>query len=134
MSDLVSYIAVNDTDWTLRMQQMGHRAPNKHVLSLNVGEGAAAALLRGVMADSGKNTKGNGRTLTTTSKLLATQARVLHRMFGISCGARYIENHGGLGEHPIYRLGTRGQSSRAPWKLRVKRIERGVATVPVWDI
>lgn len=131
------YIAVNDSEWSLRMQQMGSKARDKHLLSLNLGEGTASAYLRGVMADSGKNTKGPGRTLTTTSRLLAIQARVLHKMFGISCGWRYIENHGGLGENPIYRLGVRGNmraDGRAPWLLRIKDIERNVVSAPCYDI
>lgn len=128
------YITVNDAEWALRMQLMGHRAPNKHALSLDLGEGAAGALLRGIMADSGKNTGSMSRTFTTTSRQLAVQTRVLHRMFGVSCGWRFVEHHGGLGKNPIYRLGTRGSGTLPPWRLRIREIERAVATLRVWDI
>jgi len=131
------YIAVNDGDWALRMQQMGHRAPNKHLLSVNLDEGAAAATLRGVMADSGENTRGGQRTFTTTSRALAVQVRLLHKMFGVTCGWRHIEDHGGLGSNSIYRLGTRGNDcvdGRHAWTLRVRSIDRAVAHVPCWDI
>ena len=130
------YISINDAEWALRMQLMGHRAYNKHLLSINLDETAAVQTLRGVMADSGKNTRGAGRTFTTTSRQLAIQVRVLHKMFGISASYRYIENHGGLGDHPIWRICTRGKRTdgRAEKLLRVKRIEREVAAVPCWDI
>lgn len=131
------YVSVNDADWALRMQTMGTHAPQKHLLSIDLDEGAAAATLRGVMADSGKNTRGSERTFTTTSRLLAVQTRVLHKMFGITCGWSFIENHGGLGKNPIYRLGTRGKSrvdGRSGWLLRVRCVERAVAEVPCWDI
>lgn len=131
------YIAVNDADWALRMQQMGQHAPQKHLLSINLDEGAAAASLRGIMADSGKNTKGPGRTFTSTSRTLTVQTRLLHRMFGITCGYRYIEDHGGLGKNPIHRLGVRGntrEDNRHGWLLRVREIQREAFTVPCWDI
>jgi hypothetical protein len=131
------YLSVLDAEWAVRMQQMGTHAPQKHLLSVNLDEGAAAATLRGVMADSGKNTRGEQRTFTTTSRELAVQTRLLHKMFGITCGWRFIENHGGLGSNAIYRLGTRGNSradQRAPWLLRVRDIDRDVAKLPCWDI
>lgn len=130
-------IAVLDKDWTLRMHQMGHHAPGKHLLSLNLGEAAAAATLRGVMADSGKNTNGPGRTFTTTSRLLAVQTRVLQRMFAVSCGHRYIVHHGGLVQNPIWRLNTRAQRSahgKSEKLLRVKSVERAVQVIPCYDI
>lgn len=131
-------ISIRDKEWTLRVQQMGRYAPEKHLLSINLDEAAAAPTLRGVMADSGKNTRGPSRTFTTTSRDLAIQTRLLHKMFGIQCGWRYIENHGGLGKNPIYRLGQRGRETtatgRKPWLLKVKSIEREVLSVPCWDI
>lgn len=130
-------IRIRNSEWAKRTQLMGHRAPEKRALSIDLDEGAAGALLRGIMADSGVNTNGNGRTFTTTSRALALQTRLLWKMFGVTCGERYIESHGGLGQNPIWRLNTRDQN-RSDGKreklLRVKTIERGVDTVPVWDI
>ncbi len=131
------YIAINDSEWTLRMQQMGTHAPEKHLLSINLGEAAAANTLRGVMADSGANTNGPGRTFTSTSKQLTTQTRVLHRMFGLSCSIRYIEDHGGLGKNPIWRLGVRVKDradEKAEKLLRVKAVERRLSVAPCYDI
>lgn len=128
-------INIQDREWTQRLAQMGRHAPEKHLLSLNLGEGFAGAVLRGIMADSGAFTHGHGRCLTTTSRQLALQVRVLQKMFGRTCYRSYIEKHGGLGEHPIYRLSVRGGDRINREKLlRVKHIERGVAEVPVWDI
>jgi hypothetical protein len=127
------YIRINDGDWAERVAQMGTHAPEKHLLSIDLGEAAAAATLRGVMADSGANANG-GRTFTTTSKQLMVQTRVLHRMFGISCSSRFIEDHGGLGKNPIWRLGVREPSQKAEKILRVKSIERSVYEAPCYDI
>ncbi len=132
-------IRIRDAEWALRVQQMGTRAPQKRALSIDLDEAAARELLRGIMADSGANTNGAGRTFTATSRELMLQVRLLHRMLGVSCGERYIVDHGGLGEHPIWRLQTRvstGEHSqgKAPKLLRVKAIERDVMELPVYDL
>lgn len=127
-------IDIRDKGWALRAQQMGHRARFKHALSINLTETAARELLRGIMADSGANTHGAGRTFTTTSRELFLQTRILFRMQGVSCGERYIVNHGGLGEHPIWRLQTRPQGDKMIKLLRVKAVERGVVELPVYDL
>lgn len=130
-------IRIRDKEWALRVQQMGQHAPNKHALSINLDEGAAASLLRGIMADSGANTHGNGRTFTTTSRELALQVRLLHKMFGLTCSERYIVDHGGLGTNPIWRLGVRDRDrsdGKSEKLLRVKAIERTVMHLPVYDI
>jgi hypothetical protein len=130
------YISVKDRGWTLRMQQMGPRAKFKHALSINLQEAPAAKLLEGIMADSGKNTAGDGRTFTTTSHELMVQTRVLHRMFGKSCGHSYIVDHGGLGENPIWRLTVRG-TPKPGWRvkrLQVRQIDKNVGTRMCWDI
>lgn len=130
------YIRINDAAWTLRMQQMGTHAPQKHFLSLDLNGPAAAASLRGVMADSGENSAGSGRTFTSTSKLLTTQTRLLHKMFGTTCSIRYIEDHGGLGLNPIWRLGVRGDriDNRKEKLLRVNEVEKRVYDAPCYDI
>jgi hypothetical protein len=99
-------IVVHGAEWGGRMLAMGRSAPTKQALSINLREDAAYELLRGIMADSGKNTNG-GVTFTTTSRRLATQVRLLWKMQGRTCGYRYVENHGGLGTHPIHRLNPR---------------------------
>ncbi len=127
------YIAVNNRKLAIRMGAMGHRAPDKHALSLDLNEASAAALLAGIMADSGKNSNG-GRTFTSTSRMLAVQTRVLHRMFGRSASYRFVESHGGLGKNPIHRLGIREPLQKPEKRLCVDAIDRGWATLPCYDI
>ena len=128
------YISVKDREWTARMHLMGEKAPYKHALSINLEEGAAASLLRGIMADSGEHTNDKGSTFTTTSHRLMVQTRLLHRMFGLSCGHSYIMNHGGLGENPIWRLSVRAPRGKIEKKLRVRSVSKAVTTVPCYDI
>lgn len=130
------YLRVNDRTWTDRLRLMGSHAPDKHLLSLHLNAAQTSETLRGIMADSGLNACGS-RTLTTTSRLLAVQARVLHKMLGISCGWAFLENHGGLGKNPIWRLSTRRNTrsdGRAPWLLRVREVAHKVVDVPCYDI
>jgi len=131
------YLAIKDRAWAERIAQMGGRAPEKHALSINLVEDAARALLRGILADAGKNTNGGGSTFTTTSRELLLQTRVLLRMQGVSCSERYIVDHGGLGTNPIWRLGVRDMNrsdGRAVKFLRVKAIDRDVMSLPTYDI
>ena len=130
--------AAQDPDLAPRMASMGRYAPEQRALSIDLDEGAAGALLRGIMADSGAN-NGGRRTFTSTSRELALQVRILHKMFGIDCGASYIEGHGGLGSHPVWRLVPRiPKSKRKDGKalklLRVDAIEPDVARVPCYDL
>ncbi len=130
-------IRVRDRDWAARMGQMGERARFKHVLTINLDEASAAEMLRGIMADSGANTHGNGRTFTSTSRQLMLQTRVLQRMFGRSCSERFIVDHGGEGEHPIHRLGVRDtdrSDGHSVKLLRVKEIDRAIGERRVFDI
>lgn len=131
------HINVRDSEWAERLSLMGEHAPQKRALSIDLDEGGAASLLRGIMADSGRNSVKNAtsRTFTTTSRSLMLQTRILLRMFGISSGYSYIENHGGLGTNPIWRLSTRERSDGRNTKLlRVKEIVRSVGSEPCWDI
>lgn len=125
------YIAAG-ANWMSRVSRMGKAAPEKRLLSIDLSEEAAAGYLRGIMADSGRNTGAppTSRTFTTTSRQLMLQTRILHRMFGISCGYSYIENHGGLGMNPIWRLSTRTNKR----KLRVKEIFHDVTELPCYDL
>lgn len=131
------YIAVNDKEWALRMQQMGHLAPNKHVLSLDLNESAAAATLRGVMAD-GTRRKSGGWAFTTTSKQLALQVRLLQKMFGRSCSSIATVQPGiydsAFTKQPVWGVGIRDAQSKGDKQLRVKRIEQDIAELPCYDI
>jgi len=131
------YIGVNDRTWAQELSLRGSRARFKNARTLNLGEAEAAALLRGIMSDSTKNTRGPGRTFNTTSRKLMVQTRVLHRMFGVSTSVRMMtpDQHGGAGKHPLWRMGVRGRDNeREEWSLRVRSVDREVQKVPCWDI
>jgi hypothetical protein len=131
------YITVKDRDWTERIAGLGHYARQKHLETLNLSETTAEAYLRGLMADSTANTSGGGRTYSTTSRQLFLQVRLLHRMFGRSCGLKFMtpEQHGGAGKHPLWRLGVRDtKAQKAEKVLAVKSIERNVRKTQCWDI
>lgn len=131
------HISVRDAGWMRRLSLMGTHAPQKRALSIDLNEGAAGALLRGILADSGKNTvkMSKSKTLTTTSHMLMLQSRVLLRMFGIGAGYSYIEDHGGLGTNPIWRLSTRERTDGKRTKfLRVKEIVRNAGEAHCYDI
>jgi hypothetical protein len=131
------YIRVNDPEWTQRLSAMGTKAPQKHALSINFMQPVADRLLQGIMADSGKNTNGNGRTFTSTSYELWLQTRVLLKMQGKACSSRFIADHGGLGKNPIWRLGIRDEdrSDGKPEKLlRVKEVIRDEAEADCFDV
>lgn len=124
------YIVVRDKEWAIRMQSMGTRAFNKHALSLGLNEKAARELLRGIMADASVR----DATLTTTSRELFLQARMLHRMLGVTCGESYLADHGGLGEHPIWRLYPRNAETTNKKFVRVRSIDRSLIDLPVYDL
>jgi hypothetical protein len=132
------YLAVNDSEWATRLATMGTHAPNKHALSLNLDEGAALNFLRGVMADSGENTGGWGRTFTTTSRVLFVQTRVLLKMAGLTASERFVPEHGGFGSNPVWRLQVRSdraerEDMKAPKLLRVKEVIRDGQELPCFD-
>lgn len=130
------YIAVNDSEWSDRVGSMGTHAYFKRALSLNLDEGAALSLLRGIMADSGANTGGWGRTFTTTSRELFVHTRVLLKMAGLTASERYVPEHGGLGSHPIWRLQIRSKKrddGTSRKLLRIKTVIQDGQQLPCFD-
>lgn len=130
------YIVVKDREWASRIASLGSRARHKHLETINLDESTAAAALRGLMADSTKNTGGVNRTYSTTSRTLMLQVRALHRMFGQFTSVKMMtpEQHGGAGKHPLWRVGQRGGGKVVRTNLCVTSIERAVRKVPCWDI
>lgn len=95
------YIALNDSSLARFFATAGGRAYEKVLPSLAcTSEDEARALLLGLAADADRRDGVFG----TTSPTLALQLRVLHRMLGQSVGIRRVDNHGGFGQHPIYRV------------------------------
>ncbi|MGD0781268.1 MAG: Hint domain-containing protein, partial [Candidatus Aminicenantales bacterium] len=71
------YITIKDREWASRIAELGSRARFKHLETINLDESGAASALKGLMADSTKNTFGATRTFSTTSRQLMLQIRVL---------------------------------------------------------
>ncbi len=101
--------AINVTDRNLTttiMFDVGSRAPNKKVPSLLLTEPQVEAMLEGLRTDASLSNTGT-YTHGTVSSVLALQTRILYRMLGQSVHIRRWDEHGGLGENPIYRVTVR---------------------------
>ena len=100
------YIAINDPGLTTLMSVCGGHAPEKRVPRLAITREEIGPLLEGLRADSGTATSGTV-VHGTTSPVLALQLRVLYRMLGQSVHIKRVDDHGGLGKNPIYRVTVR---------------------------
>ena len=96
-----------DETWMELFVSCGRTALNKHLPFLDVDRETATALLDGLSADASKNSHGGGITYGTISPTLALQIRVLLAATGIRSGIRRVDEHGGFGKNPIYRVGAR---------------------------
>jgi len=97
--------------------------------SLN--EQQAHALLKGMLADSHQpKSRRSGLCFSTISREMALDVRILYRKLGLSCRITRVDKHGGLGEHPIYRVYPRIYKDRA---ARLEGIEE-VGARHVYDI
>jgi len=94
------YLSINDSSIARFFAQFGSGAPNKHASLRHVAEADVRALLEGLAADADRR---NG-VYGTTSPKLALELRVLHRMLGQSVHLKRVDDHGGFGDHPIYRI------------------------------
>ncbi len=137
------YIAVKDSEWATRLSSFGSKAWTKAADRIDLSEASAKALLKGIMADSGQASQSSTLVYSSTSYKLALQLRLLFKMQGISTSCRYLENHGGLGTHPIWRVSPYqnnegrygmpiGQAS--PYGLHIKSIEREVEETECYDL
>jgi hypothetical protein len=101
------YLRVQDKDLNRIMESCGHLAFNKRMPTLALSETQVRAAIEGLSTDASIASKSGSLIHGTTSPLLALQTRVLYRMLGQSVHIRGWKDHGGLGEHPIYRVGVR---------------------------
>ncbi len=98
------YIRIVDSELTKMMASCGAHAPEKHLPSLDLDQATATAVLEGLAADASVN---KSLVYGTTSKELALQVRILFRILGQSTHIKCVEDHGGLGKNPIYRITVR---------------------------
>lgn len=122
------YVAINDRVLAEFFANCGKHAPEKHLASLRFAtDDAVRAVLVGLSADASFETregKTPGIVYGTTSPRLALQLRVLYRMLGISVSIRRVDEHGGFGEHPIYRVMPRLLTREGYAERREKKFAR----------
>lgn len=104
------------------------RAPEKHLVSLRFAtDESVRSVLEGLAADASierREGKSPNPVYGTTSSRLALQLRVLYRMLGISVSIRRVDEHGGFGEHPIYRVAPRLLTREGYAERREKKFAR----------
>jgi hypothetical protein len=122
------YIAINDRSIAEFFAKCGGHAPEKHLDSLQfASEATVRAALDGLAADAAFETREDktpGLVYGTTSSRLVLQLRVLYRMLGISVSVRRVDDHGGFGENPIYRVTPRLRTREGYAERREKKFAR----------
>jgi hypothetical protein len=120
------YIAINDKQMAAWMAACGQYAPQKHVPSLDFNLPTIEAILSGLAADC----EIRDEVFGTTSPTLALQYRLMLRMKGVSSHMTCVDEHGGFGKNPIYRVTprlVRDGVDRRP-HARVRSITEGEPT------
>ncbi len=121
------YVDVHDRRLTEYFMQAGGRAPSKKVPDLHMfSSEQISSLVAGLETDASTAESGS-LTIGTTSPVLAAQLRVLFRMLDQSVHIRRWDEHGGLGSHPIYRVGIRrapDSSMSSTWQKRSETSRR----------
>lgn len=127
------YIAINDRPIAEFFSACGHHAPEKQLPSVRfASETGIRAALEGLAADASFETregKTPGLVYGTTSPRLVLQLRALYRMLGISVSVRRVDEHGGFGENPIYRVTPRLRTREGYAERREKKFARVRAIV-----
>ena len=126
-----------DAVWLANFAACGRGAPNKRIPTLDVTVNSAGGILAGLAADASITNSGT-LTYNTTSVELALQIRVLHRMLGERTNIHRIDEHGGLGKNPIYRVSlvrsVRTDGRRTSEFAMVKDVDPDLGDEHVYDI
>jgi len=133
------YVTLKCREFAAWLHTAGSHAYNKRLPTIDLDRSTAETVIRAMeMGDGGRATSGS-MVYSTISYELALQYRLLHRMLGRSTHIRRVDEHGGLGSHPIYRVTVRQYSadgsavqSRRPW-ARVRAI-RDAGEAHVYDL
>lgn len=100
----------------LNTYDLGRTALHKRLPHLDWDAKTVERLLRTFDAtDGGVQSNGANVVYSSISYELALQYRVLQRMLGRSTSLRRVDNHGGAGAHPIYRVMARVDDHSRPW-------------------
>jgi len=122
------YVAINDRSIAEFFARCGKHAPEKHLDSMRfASEAVVRAALDGLAVDASFETregKTPGMVYGTTSSRLVLQLRALYRMLGISVSVRRVDDHGGFGENPIYRVTPRLRTREGYAERREKKFAR----------
>ncbi len=114
--------------------ELGRTALHKSLPHMNWGPRTVATFLEVLDAtDGGLSTGGKNVVYSTISYALALQYRVLQRMMGRSTSLKRLDDHGGAGNHPIYRVMARVDDSKRPW-ARVKSLLVEPTPVQCYDL
>lgn len=118
------YLSCSDDYLENLLGDIARGAFNKKMSNVNWSPETVKHILEGLNADGGFSTSGTNFVFSTTSPTLAVQYRLLQRVFGKSCSIKRVDEHGGFGSHPIYRVTVRESNVRRQW-ARVKSISEG---------
>lgn len=124
------YIRVYDESFLKLAKECGKGALLKKFPTVNVTKETAVNLLKGLEADA--NIRNGIIVYGTVSFTLTQQIRLLCRIVGKSCSIAKVDNHGGLGKNPIYRITVRNSLATKKF-ARVRSVAVSPAT-QVFDI
>jgi hypothetical protein len=121
-------VAIKDRSIAEFFARCGKHAPEKRLDSMRfASEASVRSVLDGLAADASFETregKTSGIVYGTTSSRLVLQLRALYRMLGISVSVRRVDDHGGFGENPIYRVIPRLHTREGYTERREKKFAR----------
>ncbi|MFW6027036.1 MAG: hypothetical protein ACOCRX_11935, partial [Candidatus Woesearchaeota archaeon] len=109
------YISINSKEAVNFLKEI--LTENKILKSTNHTLDFIKGFLDGMKADA--SVRQNDLTYRTVKKELAIQLRTLYRILGYQTSIKKVENHGGYGKNPIYRIGVR---QLKPMKKIIKKI------------
>ena len=100
------YIGINSKELVKEYKELGVKAIYKNVGNVCITKENAELLLEGLKADASIRSNGKSITYGTISYKLVLQIRMLYKILGVQVTIKKVNNHGGLGKNPIYRIGT----------------------------
>lgn len=126
------YISDSGPRLNALLQHCGRPALNKRLPHVRWSEKTVRDILVGLNADGGVATNDVNFVFSTISPTLAVQYRMLQRVLGRSVSIKRVDDHGGFGSHPIYRVTVRASDNKRPW-AKVRYLSEG-GSAHVFDI
>jgi hypothetical protein len=112
-------ISIRDKEFAELCKRCGKTAVNKQLPSFEFSISEMKDLYDGLLADASVREKNGVVKIEygTISPTLAMHFKTLAKFLGKSTSTRLVENHGGLGKNPIYRVNVRATDSRRHPKI-----------------